>query len=92
MDEHGYSKAKIDTKLRILKVDHHYQIFKQISQKFHLQNLLELQFDRNQPLKTAVADKPSFDIRSKPFGRDRLGASYWLFTVQKREYSITYSN
>jgi hypothetical protein len=42
---------------------------------------LEQQFDRHQSLKTAVADKPPFELTAKPFGRDRFGASYWLFTV-----------
>ncbi|CAF3325380.1 unnamed protein product [Rotaria socialis] len=45
-----------------------------------LKNLLEKQFDYNQKLKTAVASKSAIEIRSKPFGRDRYGASYWLYT------------
>ncbi|CAF3339298.1 unnamed protein product [Rotaria sp. Silwood1] len=44
-----------------------------------LKNLLEKQFDCDQTLKTFVANNPSHEIRSKPFGRDRFGASYWLF-------------
>ncbi|CAF3515459.1 unnamed protein product [Adineta steineri] len=60
LDEYGYSKARIETKLRVLK------------------DLLEKQFDRNQAMKNAVANKTSSELCSKPFGRDRLGASYWL--------------
>ncbi|CAF1170135.1 unnamed protein product [Adineta ricciae] len=62
VEEHGYAKAKVEIKLRILK------------------NLLEKQFDRNQPMNRSLANKSSTDLSSKPFGRDRLGASYWLFT------------
>ncbi|CAF0730292.1 unnamed protein product [Adineta ricciae] len=62
VEEHGYAKAKVEIKLRILK------------------NLLEKQFDRNQPMNRSLANKSSADLSSKPFGRDRLGASYWLFT------------
>ncbi|CAF4873618.1 unnamed protein product, partial [Rotaria socialis] len=40
------------------------------------------QFDYDQKLKTAVASKSAIEIRSKPFGRDRYGASYWLYTVK----------
>jgi len=43
-----------------------------------LKNLLETQFDHNTAFKTAVLEKPSFEIRSQPLGRDRSGASYWL--------------
>ncbi|CAF0871100.1 unnamed protein product [Adineta steineri] len=60
LDEYGYPKARIETKLRVLK------------------DLLEKQFDRNQAMKNAVANKTSSELCSKPFGRDRLGASYWL--------------
>ncbi|CAF3928348.1 unnamed protein product [Rotaria sp. Silwood2] len=45
-----------------------------------LKNLLEKQFDCDQTLKNFAANKSSIEIRSKPFGRDRFGASYWLFT------------
>ncbi|CAF1440883.1 unnamed protein product [Rotaria sp. Silwood1] len=44
-----------------------------------LKNLLETQFDHNQGFKTALLEKQSFEVRSQPFGRDRSGASYWLF-------------
>ncbi|UJR13904.1 hypothetical protein I4U23_000910 [Adineta vaga] len=44
-----------------------------------LKNLLETQFDHNQAFKTALVEKPSFEIRSQAFGRDRSGAFYWLF-------------
>ncbi|CAF3493871.1 unnamed protein product [Adineta steineri] len=44
-----------------------------------LKNLLETQFDLNQGFKTALLEKQSFEIRSQSFGRDRSGASYWLF-------------
>jgi hypothetical protein len=43
---------------------------------------LETQFDHNQGFKTALLEKQSFEVRSQPFGRDRSGASYWLFMVQ----------
>ncbi|CAF3897837.1 unnamed protein product [Rotaria magnacalcarata] len=44
-----------------------------------LKNLLETQFDYNQGFKTALIEKQAFEVRSQPFGRDRSGASYWLF-------------
>ncbi|UJR33295.1 hypothetical protein I4U23_020746 [Adineta vaga] len=44
-----------------------------------LKNLLEKQFDRNTTMKNSLSNKASSDVSSKPFGRDRLGASYWLF-------------
>ncbi|CAF1198781.1 unnamed protein product [Rotaria sordida] len=50
-----------------------------------LKNLFEKQFDSDHTLKQFVANKPSIEIRSKPFGRDRFGASYWLFTVKKNK-------
>jgi hypothetical protein len=43
---------------------------------------LETQFDHNQGFKTALLEKQSFEIRSQTFGRDRSGASYWLFMVR----------
>jgi hypothetical protein len=43
---------------------------------------LETQFDHNQAFKTALLEKQAFEVRSQPFGRDRSGASYWLFLVK----------
>jgi hypothetical protein len=43
---------------------------------------LETQFDHNQGFKTALLEKQSFEVRSQSFGRDRSGASYWLFMVK----------
>ncbi len=47
---------------------------------------METQFDHNQGFKTALLEKQSFEIRSQTFGRDRSGASYWLFMVKTLLY------
>ncbi|CAF1081741.1 unnamed protein product [Adineta ricciae] len=70
-------------------VDFHLTLLKRISlgkgaqrDKFNAiitKNLLESQFDHNQAFRTALGEKPSFEVRSQPFGRDRSGAFYWLF-------------
>jgi hypothetical protein len=49
---------------------------------------LETQFDHNQGFKTALVEKQSFEVRSQSFGRDRSGASYWLFMVENLLFSF----
>ena len=44
---------------------------------------MECQFDLNPTFKSALLEKPSFEVRSQAFGRDRSGAFYWLFMVEK---------
>ena len=84
IESHGYAQASIDTKVRVLKVKRRASIFFARQFFLRLQNVLEKQFDRNKTFKHFVDNQRAMEIRSKPFGRDRFGASYWLFMVCHR--------
>lgn len=90
IERFGYKKARLSSKLRLLKVNdsffdsilvYFYQYFffvNYILNIFVLQELFELQFDSNTKFKAEVNKISAVDLRSQPLGKDKQGHAYWF--------------
>lgn len=81
IERFGYKKARISSKLRILKVYNKPAIILYILELYiivNLQELLEMQFDYNIKFKTEINRMSADELRSQPLGRDKSGHAYWF--------------